>query len=350
MKRWPTVILSLIAIVFAAYSGYLNMENQRLKKVLALAETTPREEEANVEELEEAPSSEEGEFRGRFEGRFADGERPSREEMLERRRETRTKMMERALLAFDDPELRMDMIEEQMERINRGYADFFASLDLPPEEIDILMTMMAQRNLIRTESGLRASLASEEDREGVKEDYRNQFAILNEDIAALLGDENAQAMQKYTSTMKYRGEVDEFEKTLSYSESPLSKQQSDGMLDVYAKVDQDFEYSVDIKNMGDGRGRGGNNESLTSEMVENYYQEREIYDAMLLEQAASVLNEAQLAELAAQQISERERELRLTQQSLENAAELGIPGGGRGGIGGFTGGRGGFGGRGGGGR
>ena len=34
--------------------------------------------------------------------------------------------MERALAAFDDPELRMDMIERQMGRLDRGYADFLS--------------------------------------------------------------------------------------------------------------------------------------------------------------------------------------------------------------------------------
>ena len=47
MKRWPTIVLSILAIVFAGYSGYLNVENQRLKNLLADA----------TEEIEESVES-----------------------------------------------------------------------------------------------------------------------------------------------------------------------------------------------------------------------------------------------------------------------------------------------------
>ena len=131
----------------------------------------------------------------------------------------------------------------------------------------------------------------------------------------------------------------------------MSKRQAEGLVNVYAKVDKDFEYSVDISQL-QGRGRGRDSAPITQELVDTYYQEREIYDAMLLEQAAAVLNEAQLASLAAQQISEREREQRQAQLALENANVSDVPGGGfpRGGegFGGGRGGRGGFGGFGGG--
>ena len=88
-----------------------------------------------------------------------------------------------------------------------------------------------------------------------------------------------------------------------------------------------------------GRGRGGNDIQLTKEVVDTYYQEREIYDAILLEQASKMLNEAQLASLAAQQVSELERDYRQAQQVLENPMPTDGRGGfNRGGFGGFQGG------------
>ena len=42
-----------------------------------------------------------------------------REAIAERRRAARAAQLERALAAFDDPELRMDMIERQRERLDR---------------------------------------------------------------------------------------------------------------------------------------------------------------------------------------------------------------------------------------
>lgn len=355
MKPWSTVIVSALAVGFAAYAGYLSMENLRLKALLAetqkvekpitvdgVAETT--EELVEIAEEIEQP---------RRRGDFAEFENMSsderRERFAERRREARAAQLERALAAFDDPELRMDMIERQMERLDRGYADFFKRLGLPPEEIDALKTLMAERNLIRMETSMRASAVTDEEREAIREDYRNQFAVLSEDIDALLGEEDAQKLKRYSNTLQYRGDVESFERALSYSETPLSKRQAEGLVNVYAQVDKDFEYSVDISQL-QGRGRGRDSAPLTQEFVDTYYQEREIYDAMLLEQAATVLNEAQLASLAAQQISEREREQRQAQLALKNANVSDVPGGGfspggfgggRGGPGGFGGGRGG---------
>lgn len=351
MKSWYTVTLSILAVAFAAYAGYLSMENSRLKEMLA---DLPKVDDAvTVEDIEEAAQEvvenvEEIEppRRGPDFAAFEDlSPEERRERFAERRREARAAQLERALAAFDDPELRMDMIERQMERLDRGYADFFKRLGLPPEEIDALKTLMAERNLIRMESSMRASAASDEERAAIREDYRNQFATLSEDIDALLGEEDAQKLKRYSNTLQYRGEVESFERSLSYSETPLSNRQAEGLVNVYAKVNRDFEYSVDISQL-QGRGRGRDAAPLTQELVDTYYQEREIYDAMLLEQAATVLNEAQLASLAAQQISEREREQRQAQLALENANVSDELGGGfsRGGFGGVRGGPGGFGG------
>ena len=355
MKPWSTIIVSALAVGFAAYAGYLSMENLRLKALLAETQKVEKPITADVvaETTEKVVEIAEEIEQPRRRGDFAEFENMSpderRERFAERRREARAAQLERALAAFDDPELRMDMIERQMERLDRGYADFFKRLGLPPEEIDALKTLMAERNLIRMETSMRASAVTDEDREAIREDYRNQFAVLSEDIDALLGEEDAQKFKRYSNTLQYRGDVESFERALSYSETPLSKRQAEGLVNVYAQVDKDFEYSVDISQL-QGRGRGRDSAPLTQDLVDTYYQEREIYDAMLLEQAATVLNEAQLASLAAQQISEREREQRQAQLALKNANVSDVPrggfspggfGGGRGGPGGFGGGRGG---------
>lgn len=343
MKRSPIFITSILAIILAGYCGYLSVANQRLKRQLAAA--IAENEIVEIVSVEASEMTEESVADVRFdpgpegfEGRGG----LSREAFMERRAEMREAQLARALKTFEDPELRMDMIERQMQRLDRGYADFFKRLNLPPEELDALKTLMAERTLIRMEAGLRASGATEEDRKAIREDFSNQLTLLSDDINNLLGEEDAKKLAHYSNTLEYRGEVKDFERSLSYSDTPLSERQTEGLVNAFAKVDKEFEYSVDINNRG-GRGRGGENQPLTRETVDTYYQEREVYDALLLEQASKVLNEAQLASLAAQQISERERDYRQSQQALENPSPTdgrggfsrggfgGIPGGGRGG-------------------
>lgn len=337
MNRWPISILSLLAITLAGYAGYLSMENRKLKRQLADA-AMPVQVPERVEANRLAPETvvgeeepvEQPEGRG---GRFQGFENMTREEMMERRREAREAQIARALETFEDPELRMDMIERQMQRLDRNYADFFKRLNLPPEELDALKTLMAERSLLRMEAGIRASGATDEERKAIREEFASKSTLLSDDINNLLGEEKAQELAQYTNTLEYRGDVENFERSLSYTDSPLDERQSEALVNVFAKVDKEFEYTVDIAEMR-GRGRGGSDIQLTKEVVDTYYKEREIYDALLLEQAANVLNEAQLASLAEQQISERERDYRQAQQALENPTALG----GRGGFGGFNGG------------
>ena len=64
---------------------------------------------------------------------------------------------------------------------------------------------------------MRASAVTDEEREAIREDYRNQFAVLSEDIDALLGEEDAQKLKRYSNTLQFRGDVESFERALSYS-------------------------------------------------------------------------------------------------------------------------------------
>ena len=52
MKSSPIVIVSALAVVFAAYAGYLSMENSRLKAMLA--EIPKDEKTAAVDDIAEA--------------------------------------------------------------------------------------------------------------------------------------------------------------------------------------------------------------------------------------------------------------------------------------------------------
>lgn len=333
MKRWTTSVLSVLLIGFAAYSGYLSMENRSLKRQLANMALVPESMRSNpVQDAVEVASTAEGAERG-IEGRRRpldeNGELLTREDIFERRREQRNEGIQRMLEALDDPERRLDMIERNMGRIDRAYEDLFKRLKLPPEELDALKTLMAEQGLLRMEGQLRASLAEDGDRDAVREDYKNQRDQLTQDIYALLGEDKAAQFKYFSNTLEYRGDVDDIERTLSFTETPMTVRQSEGLVKAFASVDKNFEYSYDLEQL-----RRGGRDQITQEIVDTYYHEREIYDAMILENASQVLNDQQLAALAEQQISDREREQREMQYQLDNPDT-----GGRGGFsGGFRGG------------
>ena len=335
MKRWSTVILSIVAVMFAAYSGYLSMENRSLKRQIANRANTPIVVKASIEpevvaEASEVEAAPEVATEGRR-GRFAEGEQPTREEIAERRKEIREKQIAAMLERFSDPEQRMEMIEGMMGRLDRGYADFFKRLNIPTDQINILKTLMAEQSLLRMEGGIRASGATEEERTALKESMNGERDLLDADIVALLGEEGANSLKKYSNTLEYRGDVETLERSLSYTETPLPRRQSEGLVSAYAKVDNEYDYTYDLNN-----NRGGRGQETTKEMVDTYYQERSAYEAALLEEASKFLNDAQLASLAEKQLSEYERDMRQSEQQLSSD----------GGRGGFRGGGGDRGGRG----
>ena len=102
MKRLPIAFLSVLAIALAGYSGFLNMENERLKHQLADAssmwEASMKIAEGKETETGAAVEEPRPEARERG-GRFEEFENLTREEIAERRREARANMTRPAVAA-----------------------------------------------------------------------------------------------------------------------------------------------------------------------------------------------------------------------------------------------------------
>jgi len=326
-----TLILSVLLVAAIGYAAFLQTEVNRLKASFAAVE----EETATISNLpvEAKPESEPAESPQAQEALAASGpgaevaperERPSEEDRAARRQDR----MRRMLAAFEDPQMRVDMIERQMERIDSRYAEFFKTLDLSSDELDVLRTLMAENGVVGMEMRMRGfGAGSEEERERVNDERQLQRDVLENEISALLGEQNASALQDYTDSLPYRGQVEALASSLSFTDTPLSETQSEGLVKSITEVSQSFEYTNDLSRM---RGRGMSD--LSSEQVSTYFQEREEYDARVLEAASETLSDAQLAAYAERQLAERERDQRQIEYMLENPDRgRGGPGGGRGG-------------------
>lgn len=340
MKSKPILILGLFTLGFACIAGYFATENAKLRAALAKVESASlaigpsvknnlaagdsmevatEEQAAEQTSVEPPPATEE-----------------AQEDRQQRRQEARQERAQEFLSMLQDPEQRLNFIERNMERIDRRYADFFATLNLSGEQIEVLKTLMAERGIIGNESRIRVALAdSEEEKEAIREEMRLQRELLDGDVVALLGEEQAAGMERYDATLPFRGDVEDFARSLSYTDTPVSDEQSEALLDTYAALNQEFKFSEDLSD-GNRFRRG----DVSAESVQTYFQEKKVFDTMVLEQASAYLDDAQLASLAEKQIVERER----TQQRMEIMLQRGSDGR-RGGPGGDFrrgGGRGGF--------
>lgn len=319
MMRPSTLYLSLLLAGSIGYAGYLQFENARLKS-LALSGSEAALEGAIAEGVDPASVSAQGVREMALSAGDAEGngvaaaaavantptEDASAPDSRAEWRERRQERMQRMAAAFDDPEMRVDMIERQMMQIDARYADFFRTLDLSPDQLDSLRELMAERNVVNWEMRMRSAAAeSDEERERLSAERGFQRDVLMEEIESLLGEEGAVALQDYNESLPYRGEVEALASSLSFTDTPLTERQSEALVQGLRKVNDDFEYTVDLSGRRGLRGAGA-----TPAEVETYFSERERRDAMVLRSVASALSEEQLAAYAERQLAERERDRR----------------------------------------
>lgn len=318
-----TITLSVLLAAALAYAGHLQSELNRLKdgeapadgSTAAAAVESPTQEGPTVEGVEARPTV--------SSDVAAEGapvaEPPAATEARESWETRRAERMRQMLAAFDDPEMRVDMIERQMNRVDARYADFFKTLDLRPEDLDTLRALMAERGVVGWETRMRTFGAdSEEARADAEQARELQQELLKEQIAQVLGEENADRLQDYTDSLPYRGEVEALASSLSFTDSPLSPAQSEALVGAIREVSESFEYTVDLS----GR-RGREASAVDASAIETFFQERAARDERVLQAAAESLDDAQLAAYAERQLAERERDRRQMEFAQQNPGGFG---------------------------
>lgn len=321
--KTSSLTLSILLAAAVGYAGYLQTEVNRLKALAPVG--TEFSDSAKVDDGRAAAGTELA--------RRADAPAtadvpvepaPVAEPPQTDRAARFAERMKVAMARFEDPELRADSVERQMNRIDARYGAFFKTLGLDADQMETLRTLMAEREVGDQELRMRrAGTQSEEEREALELARENQRAVIDGQIAELLGDQKATEMQDYTETLPYRQEVQALASSLSYTDSPLSEQQSDALARSIRDVSSTFEYSVDLSNL-----RRGDLASLSSEDISAYMSERADRDDLVLQAAAESLNDSQLAAYAERQLAERERAQRQIEFMQANPQQGGRFGGG----------------------
>ncbi len=230
--------------------------------------------------------------------------------------------MKQMVAAFEDPQMRVDMIERQMNRVDSRYADFFKTLDLSPEDLDTLRTLMAEQGVVNWEMRMRSFGADSDEARLEAEAAREiQKKALKEQIGSLLGEDGAAALEDYSDTLPYRNEVEGLATSLSFSSTPLTDGQSEALVGAIRDVSKSFEYTVDLSRM-----RGLDMSSVDAADIDSYFQERSERDEMILQAAAESLKDEQLAAYAERQMAERERDRRQLEFMKQNPGGFGLGG------------------------
>jgi hypothetical protein len=139
--------------------------------------------------------------------------------------------------AFDSPEMRQLMALEQKGRLDGRYATLFQALRLPPEKLEQLKQLLVDKQNAMMDvmaAAHRQNLFEGGNAADVPGLMRREQDAIDSNIRELLGDAAFEEYQDYERTRAQRGLVDQLANRLSYTDNPLTPQQSQAMVDLLA--------------------------------------------------------------------------------------------------------------------
>lgn len=314
--RRSTVYLTAALAGALGYAGYLQLENARLREGAGVAPefaaaVASRSSEPAPLAGDPDAASDTAEPRGSVAAapyepsppEAAAAPAPERQASWQDRRRERA---QRFMAAFDDPEMRLDMVERQMERVDGQFGAFFRRSSLRPEEIDIVKTLLAEREVTRWEERMKGfSLEDAAARDSLRADMDAKRLALTAEIATVLGEDEMAQLEFFESGLPFRRDVESFASSLSYTEAPLTEAQSERLVAGMAQADREFQYTKDLSEL-----RRDGFEEVSPEEIDRYFQERAARDDLMVANAREALSPDQLRAFAERRLADRERDRR----------------------------------------
>jgi hypothetical protein len=138
---------------------------------------------------------------------------------------------------MEDPEFARLWTLQQKAQLDGRFAELFRRLNLPPEKLEQLKTLLMERQASPRDviSAARSQgIDPRQNRPQMQQLIRETTAELDNAIAALLGPQGYQTFQHYEQTGPQRQAVSQLEERLSYTPTPLNPQQVDQLVQLLA--------------------------------------------------------------------------------------------------------------------
>jgi hypothetical protein len=215
--------------------------------------------------------------------------------------------------ALADPESRAGMLTRAKGEIDRRFGEYFVKLGLDETQIETLRTLLAERQLVRMESGMLERAAETDQERADAQTWReSKLATAEADINAVLGPDGLKNLQAYLDSAPQRRVVDDIARRASYAGAPLSTESSDQLVEVVGQVSTEHPLP---RMPGSGRGgrdddddNGNNNASrrqpLNPDSANAYLSDLRARNQAIIERAREFLTQPQLEALADQQLDE----------------------------------------------
>lgn len=162
------------------------------------------------------------------------------------------------------PEVQALVSANQKAALENRYGALFRSLNLPPEQLDKLETLLLERQNT-TQDVLAAAreqgLDPRTDRENIRKLITDAQSSIDANIKSVIGDNGFAQLTNYEQTMPQRNLVNALQQRLSYASNPLSASQADQLVQILAANPPPARNNASGNNnggaAGDGAGFGG---------------------------------------------------------------------------------------------
>jgi hypothetical protein len=135
------------------------------------------------------------------------------------------------------PEVQALMRVQQQAAVDARYAALFRNLNLAPDQLNKLKTLLADRQTTLQDVMLAArdqGIEPRTDPAAFRKLVSDTQEALNNNIRSLLGDSGFTQLQTYEQTLPQRNVVNDLQQRLSYTDTPLTPNQADQLVQILA--------------------------------------------------------------------------------------------------------------------
>jgi hypothetical protein len=140
---------------------------------------------------------------------------------------------------MDRPEVQRLMAIQQKSALDSRYAALFRNLSLTPDQLERFKELLVEKQTAASDvrsAAREQGMNGREDREALSKMVADTQAEIDENIRAALGENGFAQYENFEKTLPQRNLVNQLERRLSYSGTPLTNQQSEQMVAILAST------------------------------------------------------------------------------------------------------------------
>jgi hypothetical protein len=138
---------------------------------------------------------------------------------------------------MERPDIQRLMAIQEKSTLDSRYSALFRNLSLTPDQLERFKELLVEKRIAASDvrsAAREQGMSGREDRENLAKIVATTQAEIDESIRAALGESGFAKYENFEKTLPQRNLVDQLERRLSYSSTPLTNQQTEQMVTILA--------------------------------------------------------------------------------------------------------------------